>query len=177
MRIIELLNYFRKTKTHGMKFLHKVGIFLSNNLIGRRILDTQKEYDGYRKSLFYEKISNQDIHFILVNLKGDNIQKDQLLEFYEKINKIQKKTVECHMKPGAKFEYIENFLKLNCSSHKIKFKKNRTDGFGMEPSGRSSPRFWLTFQLYGPCLMPKIIFNQSTIIVVVPYYSNLILVS
>jgi hypothetical protein len=88
MRIIELLNYFRKTKTHGMKFLHKVGIFLSNNLIGRRILDTQKEYDGYRKSLFYEKISNQDIHFILVNLKGDNIQKDQLLEFYEKINKI-----------------------------------------------------------------------------------------
>jgi hypothetical protein len=74
MCIIELLIYFRKTETHGMKFLHKVGIFLSNNLIGRRILDANKVFDGYRNSLFYEKISKQNIHFILENLKDVNIQ-------------------------------------------------------------------------------------------------------
>ncbi|CAF4652281.1 unnamed protein product [Rotaria sp. Silwood2] len=81
--------------------------------IGQCIISEHKSFQGYSLSLFNHKTRRHNIHYVLDQLKGNFVNKKQLLKRYDEFHDIYERKVKENLSPNMKLEKLVSNIKLS----------------------------------------------------------------
>ena len=117
----DLINMFIKVNGgFGFGFIGKLAIQLKNNgnALGSLIVTEHKQFECYKRSLFYRKTLSNDVKYVLADIQGSdmdkeskNSMKDYLLSAFERYESTYKRLVEEYLGPKINLkQFVSNFI-------------------------------------------------------------------
>ncbi|CAF0828795.1 unnamed protein product [Adineta steineri] len=112
-RIDKAINHYKSIRKESGD-IGKLGTILNLDKtgIGQSIISEHKAFEGYARSIFNEKTQRHGIDYVLSNLRGDLIDKDQLKKRYDEFHNLYKDLIEENLKTKLELQKLISNIKL-----------------------------------------------------------------
>lgn len=80
-------------KLNGYNIIGKLALKLREHPVGNMIVYGHTCFQAYQRSIFNERTIKQGINYVLDNIYGDNLNKNELFEFFNEYQEIYEKLV------------------------------------------------------------------------------------
>ncbi|CAF0744473.1 unnamed protein product [Adineta steineri] len=112
-RIDKAINHYKSIRKETGD-IGKLGTILNLDKtgIGQSIISEHKAFEGYARSIFNEKTQRHGIDYVLDNLRGDLIDKDQLKKRYNEFHDLYENLIEENLKTKLELQKLISNIKI-----------------------------------------------------------------